>query len=178
LIPSLCASELTIFKNITYIVVGIVIRNGEVLMMQEAKMSCRGKWYLPAGRMEKNESIEDAVKREVAEETGLEFKPKSLIAVELLGLWIRYTVIGDVVGGELKTEDKADGESLQAGWYPADVSKLPILLPLRAPDILPLIECGLKWMEKEKALRAYERLPILRQLHGLSVGVVAIWRER
>jgi len=28
-----------------------------VLMIQEAKPSCRGQWYLPAGRMEKNESI-------------------------------------------------------------------------------------------------------------------------
>ena len=26
-------------------------------MVQEAKASCRGKWYLPAGRMERNESI-------------------------------------------------------------------------------------------------------------------------
>ena len=26
-------------------------------MVQEAKPSCRGKWYLPAGRMERNETI-------------------------------------------------------------------------------------------------------------------------
>ena len=26
-------------------------------MVQEAKPSCRGKWYLPAGRMERDESI-------------------------------------------------------------------------------------------------------------------------
>lgn len=31
--------------------------DGKVLMIQEAKRSCRGQWYLPAGRMEKNESI-------------------------------------------------------------------------------------------------------------------------
>ena len=30
-------------------------------MMQEAKLSCRGRWYLPAGRMERNESIEVCV---------------------------------------------------------------------------------------------------------------------
>lgn len=27
-------------------------------MMQESKPSCYGKWYLPAGRMEPNETIE------------------------------------------------------------------------------------------------------------------------
>ena len=36
---------------------GLVIQDGKVLMMQEAKQSCRGTWYLPAGRMEENETI-------------------------------------------------------------------------------------------------------------------------
>lgn len=39
---------------------GAVIFNshGEILMIQESKRSCYGKWYLPAGRMEPNETIE------------------------------------------------------------------------------------------------------------------------
>ena len=40
-----------------YIVCGVVLEGERVLMVQEAKPSCRGKWYLPAGRMERNESI-------------------------------------------------------------------------------------------------------------------------
>lgn len=32
--------------------------DGEVLMMQEAKSSCAGQWYLPAGRMEPGEDIQ------------------------------------------------------------------------------------------------------------------------
>ena len=40
-----------------YIVCGVVLEAGRVLMVQEAKPSCRGKWYLPAGRMERNESV-------------------------------------------------------------------------------------------------------------------------
>ncbi|KAG8297181.1 8-hydroxy-dADP phosphatase activity protein [Homalodisca vitripennis] len=32
--------------------------DGEILMMQEAKSSCAGQWYLPAGRMEPGEDIE------------------------------------------------------------------------------------------------------------------------
>jgi len=43
---------------VTYIVVGALINDdGEVLMMQEAKSSCAGKWYLPAGRVEPGEDI-------------------------------------------------------------------------------------------------------------------------
>lgn len=31
--------------------------DNEVLLMQEAKRSCAGQWYLPAGRMEPGEDI-------------------------------------------------------------------------------------------------------------------------
>jgi len=40
-----------------YVVVGVAIDNGKVLMIQEAKPSCRGQWYLPAGRVEKKETL-------------------------------------------------------------------------------------------------------------------------
>ena len=35
----------------------IINEKNEILMMQEAKSSCAGQWYLPAGRVEPNESI-------------------------------------------------------------------------------------------------------------------------
>ena len=49
--------DLKLGYNVCYIVAGVAIEDGKVLMMQEAKASCRGRWYLPAGRMEKDESI-------------------------------------------------------------------------------------------------------------------------
>ena len=48
---------LKIRENIVYIVAAVVIQDGKVLLIQEAKESCRGEWYLPAGRMELNETI-------------------------------------------------------------------------------------------------------------------------
>lgn len=45
--------------NVTYIVLAVLFNEeGDVLLMQEAKRSCAGQWYLPAGRMEANENIE------------------------------------------------------------------------------------------------------------------------
>ncbi|XP_022235012.1 8-oxo-dGDP phosphatase NUDT18-like [Limulus polyphemus] len=68
-------------------------------MMQEAKRSCAGTWYLPAGRMEPGEDILDAAKREVLEETGLEFEPTTLLMVESAqGHWYRFVVTGNVTG--------------------------------------------------------------------------------
>ena len=50
-------SELMLRSNVTYIVAGVVVVGDKVLLIQEAKPSCRGDWYLPAGRMEANETI-------------------------------------------------------------------------------------------------------------------------
>lgn len=38
----------------------------EVLMVQEAKPDCYKQWYLPAGRVEVGESLEEALRREVS----------------------------------------------------------------------------------------------------------------
>lgn len=41
----------------TYIVAGVLFEGDKLLLIQEAKPGCRGDWYLPAGRMEPNETI-------------------------------------------------------------------------------------------------------------------------
>lgn len=45
----------------------------------------------------------------------------------------------------MKTTAEADKESLQAGWFSSDVSKLRHEVELRAPDILPLIKHSKEW---------------------------------
>ncbi len=45
-------------QSVCYVVMAVIINEkNEILMMQEAKSSCAGQWYLPAGRVEPNESI-------------------------------------------------------------------------------------------------------------------------
>ena len=63
---------------------------GEVLMMQEAKSSCAGQWYLPAGRMEPGEDISEAAQREVLEETGLHFQLTTLLMIESAGMFTYF----------------------------------------------------------------------------------------
>lgn len=113
-------------------------------MVQEAKQDCYGRWYLPAGRMEEGESIEEALKREVREEAGLECQPITLVQVQEQGpQWVRFTFLAEVTGGTLKTEAQADSESLQACWWDRESP-----LPLRGRDILSLIDTGLRYHEK------------------------------
>ena len=46
-------------KKTVYYIVGAILINdaGQILMIQEAKYSCYGQWYLPMGRVEREESF-------------------------------------------------------------------------------------------------------------------------
>jgi 8-oxo-dGTP diphosphatase len=54
--------------------VGAVVfdESGRLLLIKRANPPAQGKWSLPGGRQEPDESPEDGVVREVREETGLE----------------------------------------------------------------------------------------------------------
>lgn len=112
--------------NVSYIVSIILINSkNEICLIQEAKNSCRGKWYIPAGRMENYETLVEAVKREAREECGFEVDPINLCLLEINQncTWFRFTFTGKIVGGSLKTVKQADRESIQAGWFDIDYIK-------------------------------------------------------
>ncbi|XP_078000022.1 8-oxo-dGDP phosphatase NUDT18-like [Glandiceps talaboti] len=152
-------------ESVTYIVAAVLINDkDEVLFMQEAKVSCKGTWYLPAGRVEANETLEEGVQREVLEETGLEFQPTTVIFIESIhGQWVRVTYTGYITGGKLKTTEEADRESLQAAWFPVE-NGFPIdeELPIRARDVGQLVEVGLK---HKKCTENLTLIPVLNPYH-------------
>lgn len=61
-------------SNATIIVGAVIEKSGKYLLVQEAKSSCRGKWNLPAGHLDPNETILEGAKREVKEETGCDIE--------------------------------------------------------------------------------------------------------
>ncbi|XP_061836956.2 8-oxo-dGDP phosphatase NUDT18 [Nerophis lumbriciformis] len=129
-------------NNTTYIVSAIIFNHKEeVLMVQEARKDCYKKWYLPAGKVKKGESLREALLREVKEEAGVECEPITLLLIEEQGpQWIRFNFLAAVTGGAVKSPSSADKESLQAAWWDRSTA-----LKLRGRDILRPIECGLKY---------------------------------
>jgi 8-oxo-dGTP diphosphatase len=59
----------------------VILDSDRVLLVQRGNEPARGQWAIPGGLLELGETIADAVRREVAEETGLEIEPGEVVAV-------------------------------------------------------------------------------------------------
>ena len=59
----------------------MVIRGGKVLLIQRGKEPLKGRWVIPGGTVELGETLEDAVAREVREETGIVVRPREVVLV-------------------------------------------------------------------------------------------------
>lgn len=162
-------------SNVGYIVSAVLINDvGQILMMQEAKYSCYGTWYLPAGRMERGENLEKAVMREVEEETGLTFQPTTLLSAEFgCGTWYRFNFTGHVTGGKLKTLEEKDKESLQAEWIDY-VNIKTKTLKLRSPDVIQLINIARKYHSLSVDCRHPYTMPALVPYSKLIHRVVLV----
>lgn len=100
---------------------------GEILLIRRAKPPFAGEWALPGGFMEFDENAEQAVVREVEEETNTRVKPKRVIGVysepdrdpERQPVSIAF--LCEYISGEAKGGDDAG----EAGWW--RISNIPKL---------------------------------------------------
>ena len=60
---------------------GAVVRDGELLLVRRASRHGRGNWQLPGGFIEPDETIEQAVVREVQEEAGVKAEVEAVLAL-------------------------------------------------------------------------------------------------
>ncbi|MCI4369526.1 MAG: NUDIX hydrolase [Thermoplasmata archaeon] len=68
-------------QNPALTVDAVYLRQGRVLLVRRGRPPFRGRWALPGGFVELRETVEEAVVREVKEETGLAVRPVGLVGV-------------------------------------------------------------------------------------------------
>lgn len=107
----------------------VIERGGEVLLVQQGGSTNYGRWNVPSGKLERGESVVEALAREVLEETGLEVEVEKPYAVYKLDLHsnrggkIVYGCKATIVGGQLQV---CMEEILDARWFPiSQIMQMP-----------------------------------------------------
>lgn len=120
----------------------VVVHEGRALLIRRGKPPLYGRWVVPGGTLELGETLEEAVVREVREETGLEIRPVAfLTAFERIlrspaGGGVRYHyVILDYLCERIAGEPQAASDALEARFVaPADLEALQ--LPPKALEVV------------------------------------------
>ena len=87
-----------------------VKKDNKILMVQENKDGIKGKWNMPAGKLEDNESIIECAIRETKEETNINISIKGLISIQQISSLNNQLIIlyflGEFISGEIKFNGK------------------------------------------------------------------------
>lgn len=99
----------------------------KVLLVKEGKENRHyGKWNLPGGHIENFESLTDAVKREIKEETGLSIKLSGILGIYSCFSnkhYIHIVFKSKPLKGKLKAQA---GEILSLSWFSyEDIKNMP-----------------------------------------------------
>lgn len=88
-----------------------VWRSDGILLVQRSKAPNEGLWALPGGKVEFGESLSEAAKREMLEETGLAISPQSLFLIQDIRIqqfhYSLHCISARVSGGQLAAADDA-----------------------------------------------------------------------
>lgn len=59
----------------------MIFEDGKILLVERGNEPLKGYWSIPGGILETGERLEEGVRREVAEETGLDVEPYSMFEI-------------------------------------------------------------------------------------------------
>jgi 8-oxo-dGTP diphosphatase len=107
------------YRNPVLTVDGVLVIDGKLLLVRRGREPERGKLALPGGIVEYGETMEEAVVREIKEETGISTRPVRLLGVysdpdrDPRGHFITVAYVLTREGGDLRAGDDAADAILQ-----------------------------------------------------------------
>jgi 8-oxo-dGTP pyrophosphatase MutT (NUDIX family) len=104
----------------------LVIKDGQILLVQESHTSAKGLWSLPIGSVEENETLAEGAIRETKEETGYDVKLGKAITLSMTGEELKSArrfhqeqVTLTIFEAEVVSGNLLPGEDLlDAKWHP------------------------------------------------------------
>ena len=113
------------------VIAGIIIKNDKILIARRSSGFLKGKWEFPGGKLEKNESHKDCLKRELKEEFNIdvkvgEFYLMSIYKYDLINIKLHSYLINEFNGKiQIKDHDKifwsTKNELNKFEYAPADI---------------------------------------------------------
>jgi 8-oxo-dGTP diphosphatase len=101
---------------------GVVIHEGRALLIKRGSEPLKDQWSIPGGTLELGESIQEGVRRELLEETGIEVRVGELIEVfdrifrDAAGKIQYHFVIVDYLCEKLSGEARAASDVTDVAW--------------------------------------------------------------
>lgn len=118
----------------------LIEKEGRYLLIREAAKKWQGKWFLPGGKLEGDETPERAAHREVKEEAGCAINIKGIFYFrynkEFLDHYLSIFFCASIAGEETLKQE-ANKHSLEVKWFTYDELTT---LPLRQ-KLLDIIKC-------------------------------------
>lgn len=109
---------------------GVVISNGRALLIRRGGPPLEGQWSIPGGMLEVGETIIEGVRRELAEETGIEVRVGGLIEVferislDAAGKTRYHFVVLDYLCEAIRGEARAGSDVTDVAWAsPSELKK-------------------------------------------------------
>ena len=107
----------------------VIENNDRYLLIQEAGIKWRGKWFLPGGSLKRGEDPGEAVKRETEEEAGCKVKLHGIFYIKcyagILRSKLHIFYSGTAESEKVKTYE--DKHSMKAQWFSYDeIRQLPL----------------------------------------------------
>jgi mutator protein MutT len=130
---------------------GLIIQDGKILLIKKVGGPYDGKLDLPGGTIEFGERPEDALKRELMEEVGIEvvdfqlfdadsvsfewqYKEDVLLKVHHMGIFFKVLNYNNEIKNEIKV-DEINDDSLGAEFFDIDKLKKEELSPIAVMEL-------------------------------------------
>lgn len=101
---------------------GVVIAEGRVLLVRRGQPPMLGEWSIPGGMLEAGEPLAEGVRRELAEETGLDVRVGAFLDVferidlDAEGKTRHHYVVLDYLCEKLSGEARAASDVTEIAW--------------------------------------------------------------
>jgi 8-oxo-dGTP diphosphatase len=101
---------------------GVVIHDGRVLLARRGTPPLLHQWSIPGGKVEAGETLQQAVRREMAEETGLDVRVRDMIEVieridlDAEGKARHHYVIIDYLCEKISGDARAASDVAEVAW--------------------------------------------------------------